>query len=284
MNTDLSLFEIVMLALLGLVTIVLIVIAAALGKLARAQQRLAEARERRDEEAAAQPHLSTAPSPEPQRTASEETEPQETAPAAEPAPAGSVTPQREHAAVPAAGSETAAARTEGGLQAEREPQPQPEPEEEPFERYGRWWFRRGEELLVYDEVSGQWMPAPTPSPSPTSGFDVSAPQASGEGSWTSSGAETAAREPRGLADWEQEARRAAEEAHPSGHGQTGAASLHTPGAETEPTHAVQAPTPVESGEPSSGQRGVAGFWKCPSCGAVNGSTATSCRMCFAQRP
>jgi ribosomal protein L40E len=24
-------------------------------------------------------------------------------------------------------------------------------------------------------------------------------------------------------------------------------------------------------------------WKCPNCGAVNGSTATSCRMCFTAR-
>ena len=28
----------------------------------------------------------------------------------------------------------------------------------------------------------------------------------------------------------------------------------------------------------------AGHWKCPTCGAVNGSTATSCRMCFTARP
>ena len=27
-----------------------------------------------------------------------------------------------------------------------------------------------------------------------------------------------------------------------------------------------------------------GFWKCPSCGAVNGSSASTCRMCFAARP
>ena len=35
-----------------------------------------------------------------------------------------------------------------------------EPEEQPFERDGRWWFRRDEELLVYDERTGQWGPAP----------------------------------------------------------------------------------------------------------------------------
>jgi hypothetical protein len=74
-----------------------------------------------------------------------------------------------------------------------------EPQEQPFERDGRWWFRRGAELLLYDESTGQWVPAPTTEPGP--------------------------------ADQE-------------------------------------------------GQ----GFWKCPSCGAVNGATATTCRMCFSARP
>ncbi len=35
----------------------------------------------------------------------------------------------------------------------------PEPEAEPFERDGRWWFRRDGELLVFDESSGEWAPA-----------------------------------------------------------------------------------------------------------------------------
>jgi hypothetical protein len=35
-----------------------------------------------------------------------------------------------------------------------------EPEEQPFERNGRWWFRRDDELLLYDEQTGQWGPAP----------------------------------------------------------------------------------------------------------------------------
>ena len=34
------------------------------------------------------------------------------------------------------------------------------PEEQPFERDGRWLFKRGDELLVYDEQSGQWESAP----------------------------------------------------------------------------------------------------------------------------
>ena len=34
-----------------------------------------------------------------------------------------------------------------------------EGEEGPYERDGRWWFRRGEELRVYDAATGQWVPA-----------------------------------------------------------------------------------------------------------------------------
>ncbi|MGH3239364.1 MAG: zinc finger Ran-binding domain-containing protein, partial [Spirillospora sp.] len=97
---------------------------------------------------------------------------------------------------------------------------EPEPENQPFERDGRWWFRRGEELLVYDEQTGQWMPAPQPVP----GGQYYA------GAGASAGPQTSA-------------------------------------------------APAEEAQSSAG-----GFWKCPSCGAVNGSTATSCRMCFAARP
>lgn len=89
-----------------------------------------------------------------------------------------------------------------------------EPEEQPFERDGRWWFKRGGELLVYDEGTGQWV-----APSAGSGMPVSAAGASVSSA-------TTAVEPR-----------------------------------------------AEAGE----------GWKCSSCGAVNGSTATSCRMCFAPR-
>jgi hypothetical protein len=37
-------------------------------------------------------------------------------------------------------------------------------------------------------------------------------------------------------------------------------------------------------EPAPEPEPAGGFWKCPSCGAVNGSTAATCRMCFAARP
>ena len=91
-----------------------------------------------------------------------------------------------------------------------------EPQEQPFERDGRWWFRRGDELLVYNDASGQWEAAPSET-APAAG--VAAPAAA-------------------TADAEQ-------------------------GAQTQEQQ---------------------GFWKCPSCGAVNGSTATTCRMCFSARP
>jgi hypothetical protein len=86
-----------------------------------------------------------------------------------------------------------------------------EPQDEPFQRDGRWWFRRGQELLLYDEASGQWQPA-----------------------------ETAA----------------------------------------APVAAQAAATVTEAAPVAASTAG----WKCANCGAVNGSTATSCRMCFTARP
>ena len=98
-----------------------------------------------------------------------------------------------------------------------------EPEEQPFERDGRWWFKRGGELLVYDEGTGQWVAAPA-----TAGGVASA-----------AGGETAS---------------------------------SSPAYSAESTQTSVTPRP-DTGE----------GWKCASCGAVNGSTATTCRMCFATR-
>lgn len=95
---------------------------------------------------------------------------------------------------------------------------EPMPEEQPFERQGRWWFKRGDELLVYDEQQGQWQPAPA-------------------GSLGHGGPGSIATEFQSLSD-----------------------------------SAPSATSPAEAG------------WKCSSCGAVNGATATTCRMCFASRP
>ena len=87
-----------------------------------------------------------------------------------------------------------------------------EPEEQPFERDGRWWFKRGAELLVYDEGTGQWVAPP------------------------------------------------------------GAGAAVTP-ADTTSFATTSTATQSDAGE----------GWKCSSCGAINGSTATSCRLCFAPR-
>ena len=97
-----------------------------------------------------------------------------------------------------------------------------DPLEEPFQRDGRWWFRRGDELLLYDEATGQWQPAPDQT-----GPGASAPAA-------------------------------------------GAAQTQSVGTTTQAAPAVA--------------DAVATYWKCATCGAVNGSTAATCRMCFAARP
>jgi hypothetical protein len=107
-----------------------------------------------------------------------------------------------------------------------------EPQEQPFERDGRWWFRRGDELLVYDEQTGQWMPAP---------------------SRTASG--VAASEFPG-----------------------GGTAMATETRTSSYSESVSGRAEARSSESAGG------FWKCQSCGAVNGSTATSCRMCFSPRP
>ena len=95
-----------------------------------------------------------------------------------------------------------------------------EPEEQPFERDGRWWFKRGGELLVYDEGTGQWVAA-----------------GSAAGGATAGGATV-------------------------GGATTEAAGGYTPS--------------TSAGDPGEG-------WRCSSCGAINGSTATVCRMCFTPR-
>ncbi|MDP9067648.1 MAG: zinc finger Ran-binding domain-containing protein [Actinomycetota bacterium] len=97
-----------------------------------------------------------------------------------------------------------------------------DPQEEPFQREGRWWFRRGDELLLYDETTGQWEPAPATS---MPGQPAAAPAAQQVSQTT---------------------------------------------AATSPMATVEEQT--------------ASFWKCATCGAVNGSTAATCRMCFAARP
>jgi hypothetical protein len=123
-----------------------------------------------------------------------------------------------------------------------------EPEEKPFRRDGRWWFRRDDELLVYDDDSGEWVPSdagpreasfviardPAPAAAVEPGSDLS-------------------RETANVATKEREA--VSEEA----------GQVFPEGEATE-------------------QLAPSSFWKCATCGAVNGSTSASCRMCFGARP
>lgn len=135
-------------------------------------------------------------------------------------------------------------------------------EEGPYERDGRWWFRRDGELLVYDERTEQWV-------NPDAG-------------------------PQSRAETGAEAQPIAElEPHPLDEARDWTATQEPAVASAPGPEPITAPVPItegvelqtEEGEPqSSGAGGSAGHWKCPSCGVINGSTATSCRMCFSARP
>jgi hypothetical protein len=104
---------------------------------------------------------------------------------------------------------------------------------------------RNDELLVYEETTGEWTasdpaalraaePEPRPEPAP------------------------------------------APEAEPAS---------EAPAPQTSRFEAIQPdPEPEDRPAEAAQQDRPAGFWKCPSCGAINGSTATTCRMCFAPRP
>lgn len=175
---------------------------------------------------------------------------------------------------PSVASETPTAEEATGGMADVSEATTPD-EEGPFERDGRWWFRRDEDLLVYDEQLEEWVDpnAPVAAPEPAS---------------------TQEPEPVGLAaapdviephpldearDWDGlDTREAATETAPA----VGTTPLEeaSPAPIPEP---VSAPVPIT--ETTEGAQGEAGtHWKCPACGVINGSTASSCRMCFAARP
>ena len=234
------------LGLLGLIVICLLGVMSSIGRVRRAIERAAAQREREREDrwqstsAAAAAPVAAAAEPEPaierrpEPVAAKQPEPaSQTHSSEEPvsttsSDGGPGVVATESASTGAgespssqsseqAAAQPAAASTSSSEQAAQEPQ------EQPFERDGRWWFRRGSELLVYDESTGQWITAP-------------------------------------------------------GTANRGAA-----------TATQQIPTTISSvaGTGEHAAEGGAeqhGFWKCPSCGAVNGSTATSCRMCFTARP
>jgi hypothetical protein len=253
-DIDNDLFELLSLIGFALIVIVGLALLGAVGKLRKSLDRATadmgrEAAWRGAEPPEAQAGtsaagLSAAEAEMPDVGAGEEAE--QPAPAAAVSAGPGVVPAAEAAERPepepvvAAEPEPVAEEPEPALTPEPEPEPQPaespqpepepvaaaqpvgeeEPEGQPFERDGRWWFRRGDELLVYDEMSGQWQPAPQHAAPTTDTQEV----------------------PAGEAD-----------------------------------HSLGAQAPIEAAQPGA-------FWKCPSCGAVNGSTATSCRMCFTPRP
>ncbi|MGH2750490.1 MAG: hypothetical protein ACRDK3_06410 [Actinomycetota bacterium] len=244
MELDNSTFQLVTMALLGITLLVLVMTLVSLSKLGKKVDEGLASRpdpgpQPEHGEEVQQQRLEAAPQEERARQA----EPEEEAPAAEEPVAQSwgyrATPQAEPVAQRTAAADAGSSappseqREDTAAQAGPSPEPQPEaatsfanaPEEQPFEHQGRWWFKRGDELLVYDEQSGQWEPAP----------------AEGMG-------HTAAEQPQGEARQPESA----------------------------------APQQAADQPPEEAAQGT--FWKCPSCGAVNGSTAAACRMCFTPRP
>jgi hypothetical protein len=214
---DTQLFQSLALVLLVVIAILLGTVAALLARVRRAVERVKWSAEAAPQ-AAAVP--ATESQPEPLAAAAAPATESATVRTLEPAPSGSTSD----------GHEREATEQPASVFEAEEAAASDEPQEQPFEREGRWWFRRGDELLVYDEQTGQWLPAPAPT--------VAASLAqSSEGATRSGAVATETRTMQGLS--------------------------------------------VDS-QTSSEHSG--GFWKCPSCGAVNGSTATSCRMCFSARP
>lgn len=118
-----------------------------------------------------------------------------------------------------------------------------EPDEQPFERNGRWFFRRDDELLVYEEGTGEWVPADPADTQPAAPPPAASPE------YTSPAAESTGS--------------TADDYDSSG-----------------PEDTARFDTVEDDPRPTAG----GGFWKCPSCGAVNGSSAATCRMCFSARP
>jgi hypothetical protein len=159
----------------------------------------------------------------------------------EPEPVVAQEPEPEREAEPVVAQEATQVVSEEPVGTEEEP----EQEEKPFQRDGRWWFRRDDELLVYDESSGEWLPGETAAGS----FLLASDHPSTPADATSPGL---SRVTASVATREREETE-------------GSGERFAEGEATE-------------------QLAGASFWKCSTCGAVNGSTAASCRMCFAARP
>ena len=234
MNTDL--YQALTVALLGAITVLLIVAIASLGRL----RKVLESATAISRDPAANPVVTDRAETPPAGTqeappAAGTSEPRETAPDAareeerESAGARSVFTRPEEAGETAGSAERADTQQVEVVEKETSAEPE-EPQEQPFERDGRWWFRRGEELLVYDEQTGQWLQVAGP---------------------------------------------------PAGHAGSAPASEASGAVVTETRTVTETSTAGDQTENASSARS---FWKCSSCGAINGAAATSCRMCFAARP
>jgi hypothetical protein len=163
-----------------------------------------------------------------------------------------------------------------------------DPVNQPFERDGRWYFRRGDELLVYDEATGQWKDAEEGAPTPSYEAETQAPaevapvtETDREGDPFSSGlTHEEGADPFGREETSAGSAGASTTGDPFATRETPAASTSDdPFADRPvPTPAHEAPAPEPAPAPTEQ------FWRCPSCGAINGATASTCRMCFTARP
>ncbi|MBW3594523.1 MAG: zinc finger Ran-binding domain-containing protein [Actinobacteria bacterium] len=156
-----------------------------------------------------------------------------------------------------AGAEQALADSEGGG------------DEGPYERDGRWWYRQDGDLLVYDERLEQWVD-PNATEQPAKEGAAAEPRDAGE---------RATPETVGVAVSDGPSDDA--EPHPLDEAR---------GWDTTPVTDAPVPEPVSPPQPMTeppaepDAMDVGMHWKCPACGVINGSTATTCRMCFAARP
>jgi len=170
---------------------------------------------------------------------------------------------------PPSKAQTVAPNEDGG-----EPGGAGDQEEGPFERDGRWWFRREGQLLVYDELSEEWVDPNAPRPV------AAAPSAPVTIAGVASGPDETAVVPAPDAP-----------AEPTPHPLDEARGWDSAPASGAPIpEPVSPPEPIATGDPEPARHSqsaapeVGAHWKCPTCGVINGSTATSCRMCFAARP
>jgi hypothetical protein len=163
-----------------------------------------------------------------------------------------------------------------------------EDEEGPYEQDGRWWFRRGAELLVYDEQLEQWVDSSAESEEPAATPAMDAEPVAATPEPVTQAQPVAEPEPHPLdeaREWKPEQTETAPVpvadvpvAEPTPVATT---EVTSPAAISEP---VNAPAPIADETGSQEQPASGGHWKCPSCGVINGSTASSCRMCFGARP